>query len=240
MPQSLNWEGIFLSPNHPQVNNYLSGVFSELIDSYDIDGLHFDYIRFQDDIYGYNKVGRNIFEARYGFDPFDIERNIISTKYGWSLSEIDSVKQIWQNYKTNNINNLISNIKNRIDSLDKNIKLSAAVKANPLISKKKWSQDWESWIDQGLVDFVVTMNYDPSFFNFNKNIESIRKEIDNVNLNKVIMGIAVYNQDALDVSDKIYLSCIYNFKGISLFPYDSKKDSTYWFNDLLDVFQIID
>ena len=240
MPQSLNWEGIFLSPNHPQVNNYLSSVFSDLIDNYDIDGLHFDYIRFQDDIYGYNKVGRNIFEARYGFDPFDIERNIISTKYGWSLSEIDSVKEIWKNYKSGNINNLIYNIKNRIDSLDKNIKLSAAVKANPLISKKKWSQDWKSWIDEDLVDFVVTMNYDPSFFNFNKNIESIRKEIDNVNLNKVIMGIAVYNQDALDVSDKIYLSYIYNFKGISLFPYDSKKDSTYWFNDLLDIFQIVD
>ena len=240
MPQSLNWEGVFLSPNHPQVNNYLSSVFFELIDNYNIDGLHFDYIRFQDDIYGYNKVGRNIFEDKYDFDPFDIERNIISTKYGWSLSDIDSVKQIWENYKINNVNNLIYNVKNRIDSLDKNIKVSAAVKTNPLISKKKWSQDWKFWIDNNLVDFVVTMNYDPSFSNFNKNIESIRKEVNKIDFDKIIMGIAVYNQDALDVSDKIYLSYIYNFKGISLFPYDSKKDSTYWFNDLLDIFQIVD
>ena len=54
------------------------------------------------------------------------------------------------------------------------------------------------------------------------------------------MGIGIYNQDALEVSDKIYLSYIYNFKGISLFSYDNKKDSTYWFDDILDVFEIID
>ena len=39
-----------------EVNNYLSSVFHELIDKYNIDGIHFDYIRFQDDIYGYNKT----------------------------------------------------------------------------------------------------------------------------------------------------------------------------------------
>ena len=139
-----------------------------------------------------------------------------------------------------NINNLVYNVKNKIDSLGRNIKISAAVKTNPILSKKKWSQDWKFWIDNNLVDFVVTMNYDPSFSNFNKNIESIRKEVNKIDFDKIIMGIAVYNQDALDVSDKIYLSYIYNFKGISLFPYDSKKDSTYWFNDLLDIFQIVD
>ncbi len=239
-PQSLNWEGIFLSPNNPEVNNYLSSVFYELIDDYDIDGLHFDYIRFQDDIYGYNKIGRNIFEKKYGFDPFDIERNIISPKYGWSIAEIDSMKSIWSDYKISNINSLVYKVKNRIDSLNKDIKISAAVKTNPLISKKKWSQDWKYWIDEEIMDFVVTMNYDPSLINFSKNIESIRSEFSRYDFNKIIMGIAIYNQDALEVSDKIYLSYIYNFKGISLFPYDRKKANTYWFNDILDVFQIMD
>ena len=41
-----DWEGIFLSPNNPEVNKYLVSVFSELINNYNIDGLHFDYIRF--------------------------------------------------------------------------------------------------------------------------------------------------------------------------------------------------
>ena len=39
------FEGIFLSPAHPKVNSYLLSVFKELVDEYNIDGFHLDYIR---------------------------------------------------------------------------------------------------------------------------------------------------------------------------------------------------
>ena len=240
MPQSYNWEGIYLSPNHPEVNKYLESIFFELIKNYDIDGLHFDYIRFQDDIYGYNDKGRVIFEEKYGFDPLDIERNIISTKYGWAYSEIDSMKGIWNNYKIENITSLINSVSNNIDSLNKKIKISAAVKADPILSKKKWSQDWEDWIDREILDFVVVMNYSPDMINFNHNIESIKQEFEKNQFDKIIMGIAIYNQDFSNVSDKIYLSYLYNFKGISLFSYDNKKDDIRWFDDMIDIFEIIE
>ena len=55
-----NNEGLFLSPNHPDVNGYLIKVFRELITNYDIDGLHLDYIRYQ--------------EAEYGRNPYAIAR----------------------------------------------------------------------------------------------------------------------------------------------------------------------
>ena len=238
--QSKNWEGIFLSPNHPEVNNYLASICMELILNYDIDGLHFDYIRFQDDIYGYNKIGRDIFENKYNFDPLDIKRDIISTKYGWNQSEIDSMQSIWNNYKIENINNLVYRVRNSIDSLEKKVKLSAAVKPNPDLSKKKWSQDWKTWIDSNIVDFVVPMNYSSDMISFNHNIEIIKDQIEKNKFDKIIMGISIYNQDAVSVSDKVYLSYLYNFKGFSLFSYDNKKDSLYWFKDILDIFEIID
>ena len=55
-----NNEGFFLSPNHADVNGYLIKVFRELITNYDIDGLHLDYIRYQ--------------EAEYGRNPYAIAR----------------------------------------------------------------------------------------------------------------------------------------------------------------------
>ena len=54
------------------------------------------------------------------------------------------------------------------------------------------------------------------------------------------MGIAIYNQDFSSVSDKVYLSYLYNFKGISLFSYDNRKDNLRWFDNMLDIFEIID
>ena len=54
------------------------------------------------------------------------------------------------------------------------------------------------------------------------------------------MGISIYNQDAIGVSDKFYLSYLYNFKGISLFSYDNRKNDLLWYNDIIDIFQIIE
>lgn len=239
IPHSQNWEGIYLSPNHPSVNKYLTELISELIDSYDIDGIHLDYIRFQDDIYGFNDVGRKIFKNNYGFDPLDIERNIISTERGWTFSQIDSLQEIWNNYKIENINTLVYNISNKIDFIDKSLKLSAAVKSNPNLSRKKWSQDWKDWIINDYIDFVVVMNYSPNMIDFNNNIQTIRYEIDESNLKKIIMGVSIYNQGFNQVSDKIYISYLNDFKGVSLFSFDNKKDDLYWFDNILDIFEII-
>ena len=40
-----------------------------------------------------------------------------------------------------------------------NIMLSAAVKPNPNEAKNRWSQDWISWINNNILDFVIPMNY---------------------------------------------------------------------------------
>ena len=120
--------------------------------------------------------------------------------------------------------------------LDEKIVLSAAVKPNPYISKKKWSQDWKNWIDKGLLDFVVVMNYHEDNFNFSLNIESIKKEIQTEKFNKIIMGISIWNQEALDVKFKIARSKQNKFKGISLFSYESQKDNNFYFMDIKGTF----
>ena len=61
-PRAPKWEGIYLAPTHPEVNPYLRDVIFEIISNYEINGIHFDYIRYQDDIYGYNPSGLIEFE----------------------------------------------------------------------------------------------------------------------------------------------------------------------------------
>ena len=48
----------------------------------------------------------------------------------------------------------------RINIIGKgNIILSAAVKPNLVDAKYRWFQEWDKWIDEGIIDFVVPMNY---------------------------------------------------------------------------------
>ena len=102
------YEGLYLSPDHPSVNEYLLNVFKELILNYEIDGLHLDYIRFHDSDYGKNS---------YVYS--NINDNII--KYSDSGSE-------WTQIKRNSITDLVRKTKNLIIELGLDIEFSAAVK----------------------------------------------------------------------------------------------------------------
>ena len=63
--------------------------------------------------------------------------------------------------------------------------------------------------------------------------------IDNLekkDINKIIMGIATYNQDAQSSADKILLARLNGFKGVSIFSYDSHKNDLDWFKPVIEAF----
>ncbi len=228
-PKIPNWEGIYLSPLHPEVNPYLLSLISEIISSYDIDGIHFDYIRYQDEIYGYNSYGRDRFKDLYSIDPSDIAKGIISTRFGWSQEFVDSTKNIWNKFRQDAITNLLVSTSNYINNNNLEIKLSAAVKPNLLTAKKRYMQDWDSWLNNGLLDFVVPMNYYSEVKDFNNDIQIMKYFIDKSLQDKIVMGIATYNQSADDAADKILISRLNGFSGISVFSYDAHKNNLDWF-----------
>ena len=226
--QSPNWEGLYLSPNHPEVNIYIYNLVKEIITNYpDIDGIHFDYIRFQDEYYGFNKIGMKNFELNYNFNPKDIYRGLFSKKFGWSISEKDSIENLWINYNSDNITNLIRSVKKYIDDNNVEIELTAAVKSDLLQSKSKWYQDWGYWIENDILDFVVVMNYAASNDKFINKVRIINENlfIDNLD-KKIIMGISLYNQDESSVADKIILTNLSGYNKICFFSYNSIKNKS--------------
>ena len=65
-----NYDHVYLSPAHPEVNPYLLSVMKELLD-YDIDGIHLDYTRYWNAAFDYSDVARSEFKKVYDFDPQD-------------------------------------------------------------------------------------------------------------------------------------------------------------------------
>lgn len=228
------WEGVYLSPLHPDVNSYLKDVFIEIAENYDIDGLHFDYIRFHDDSYGYNRIGRENFKRLYNYDPIEIKRGeVISTRFGWSKAAVDSVNSLWNDYKSSSITSLLIEINDSIDKLGKDIKLSAAVKSGIEEANVRWSQNWDYWITEGILDFVVPMNYFKEIDIFLNKINEMHNNFSKEIINeKIIMGIANYNQDSQSVIDKIVLTRMNDFDGISIFSYDSHKYNQSWMDEV--------
>tara|TARA_B100001123_G_C15300308_1_gene1020801 strand:+ start:1463 stop:2509 length:1047 start_codon:yes stop_codon:yes gene_type:complete len=236
--QSPSWEGVYLSPNHPDVNNYMFDIVKELIDNYpELDGIHFDYIRFHDDFYGFNEVGVSIFEDKYNFNPKDIFRDVYSKRYGWSNTQIDSIKNIRRDYNCNNITSLVKSVDEYRKIKKSNIMISAAVKSNLIEAKERWYQDWGSWIKNDYVDFVVPMNYLSTNDDFMKNINIISNYFEMLNFqDKIIMGISLYNQDEMNVVEKILLTKLSGYNKICFFSYNSLKKNDVNFKKIKNIY----
>ena len=54
---------------------------------------------------------------------------------------------------------LLNSIKAEVDSVRPGVKLSASVHANRTLAEIHWMQKWSDWLRDGLLDFVVPMNY---------------------------------------------------------------------------------
>ena len=222
--QNNDGEGIFLAPNHPDVNNYLITVFKELLDNYKIDGLHLDYIRYQDVEYGRNPYAIAKFKRDVGRDPnpwfLEMERSNIA-----SPRLIGNMKQ-WNNAKRKSITSLVKETKNLINDSYPNVILSAAVKPNLYVARERFLQDWGTWLAAGYIDWIVPMNYSTSMREFSQNISVINDNFPKKYRDKIIMGIAIYNQGPIDAAKKIKYSFEEKFVGISLFSYNQMKNNS--------------
>ena len=227
-PHSPQWEGIYLSPIHPEVNPYLTSVFSEIINNYDIDGIHLDYIRFQDEMYGWNRNGMREFEKIYDYSPRDITRGIIKPELK------DSIEIAWIKFRQDAVTELVRNVYSEMHKPGTNIKLSAAVKPNIVDAKYRWYQEWDKWVQEGIIDFVVPMNYFKEIRDFNNSVQIMKSNLVQEELDMVVIGISTHNQDAQSAADKILLARLNGFRGVSIFSWDAHKNNLDWFDPIND------
>ena len=219
-------EGLFLSPNHPDVNGYLIKVFRELITNYDIDGLHLDYIRYQDAEYGRNPYAIARFKNESGNDPgpwfLEMERSTIA-----STRLIGDMKR-WNNFKRKAITSLVKDTRALVNEIRPDCIISAAVKPNLYVARERYFQEWNVWLAAGYMDWVVPMNYSPKMREFARNIDVINDNFPKKYREKIIMGIALHNQKPSEAVEKIQFSRLEQFPRISVFSYNIMiKDSRY-------------
>tara|TARA_B100000949_G_scaffold87374_1_gene77900 strand:+ start:153 stop:1307 length:1155 start_codon:yes stop_codon:yes gene_type:complete len=219
-------EGLFLSPNHPDVNEYLIKVFRELITNYDIDGLHLDYIRYQDAEYGRNPYAIAQFKSESGNDPgpwfLEMERSTIA-----SPRLIANMKR-WNNFKRKAVTSLVKDTRALVDEVRPDCIISAAVKPNLYVARERYFQEWNVWLAAGYLDWVVPMNYSSKKREFARNIDVINDNFPKKYREKIIMGIALHNQTPSEASEKIKFSRLRQFPRISIFSYNIMiKDHRY-------------
>jgi len=202
-----SYEGAFLDPGVPAVHVYLLNVFLDLIKNYDLNGIHFDYIRYPDSSFGYNKIARTYYQYEFKYKDSDN----------------------WQLWKENQVTSFLKKIRVSIDNIDPNIKVSAAVFPHLRTATSKYSQNWYEWLKKGYVDYVYLMAYTTS----NEELDNLLERISNFELNdKIVVGLRAWDStkkyQIKDINKKIKIVKKKKFSGISLFSYSGIKDNNYF------------
>ena len=215
------FEGIYLSPGHPNVNKYLLKVFKELVDEYNIDGIHLDYIRLHDQGYGKNPY------AIANFRKYNNSNNQIDAL---SLDQYSS--QEWNDFLRKSITELVSDTKDMIMLSNSRIELSAAVKPSLYEARERFSQEWDVWLVAGYLDKAFVMNYVADLKIFAANIDIMYDNLPKKYRDRVVVGIATYNQSAEEALTKVKYAKVTRFSSVAFFSYNSLAQSKAYFQTI--------
>ncbi len=215
-----NIEGIFVSPASQYVNDYMILLIEEIARNYNVDGIHLDYCRYPGKEFIYDINLKNNFFRIYTIYPESLNtfKNIRIFGNG-----IDIIKQKYKEFPKYELNKLIKDIYLSVKEINPNIDVSAAVFANVKVAENNLYQNWWEWIFYDYIDFVIIMAYSPSLNILKKQMEAIKGK---VNLDKLVIGLATYNQSLYNVrNNRDYLYSLYNdIKGFCLFSNKSIMD----------------
>lgn len=218
-----NIEGFFLHPTDPLHLMEIQHTIEEVLSIYPFDGVHLDYFRMPAFKYSFSPVGRTRFLQTHFIDPVKVYTNpekFIAERGRASFLFTDI---IYKDFMRKEFRITLEKVREYIASKDDRIILSIAVKPDPIRAKHHYFQDWHEWLSMDLCDQVLMMNYSPDYDEFKKNISLAghTKMSD-----RIIVGLATYNQDINDIKRRIIFVSHLDFAGIALFSYNyiSKHD----------------
>ena len=148
MPSISEHNGYFLDPANPNVHKFLTALLTEIVTSYNIDGLNIDYIRYPkslsqnfsgylDTTWGYTTYARNEFKCLYGKDPIELELT-------------DPLMSKWVLYRQEKVTDYVSKLRSIVGS--KNIMISAVIFPGLQDTATTKLQNWPVWAQSAYID----------------------------------------------------------------------------------------
>ena len=148
-----NGENYCIDPGVPAAVQYMYDVIMDAVNRYDIDGVHYDYVRYAGKEWGYNPTAVSRFNAQYG-----------------RVGQPAANDADWLQFRRDQITALVRKLYTGIAAAKPACKVSAATITwgNGPSSDSAWLessaysnvlQDWRAWMEEGILDINMPMTY---------------------------------------------------------------------------------
>lgn len=145
---------------HPDAADYIVSMFLSIVKHYDIDGINFDYVRYPD----YNPAV-NI--PAWGYNPVSVAR--FQTATGRSDIPGPTDPQ-WMQWRREQVTSIVRRVYVETQAIKSQVRVSAdTITYGPAPENpESWTQtrsyqevlqDWRGWMEEGILDLNIPMNY---------------------------------------------------------------------------------
>ena len=163
----------YFNPYYPEVRKVIIDGVKEIVENYNVDGIHFDDYFYPTDNYDLDKVSYNEYTSKIG------ENAIALSQDQWRIA---------------NINTLVSGVYSEIKNIDPSVQFGISPQAN-ISNDLKMSADVYSWGSKsGYVDYLcpqLYVNFDHPALPYNKAADMWKNLITNENV-KYYIGLGLY------------------------------------------------
>ncbi|MDD4421589.1 MAG: family 10 glycosylhydrolase [Eubacteriales bacterium] len=208
-----------LDPNNPEVRSYLISIFCEVAEKYDVDGIHYDYIRFPQPSpltgdFGYNEGVVKAFQKAYRttVNPAD-------------MTEASELWEQWCLFRCEIISSFVKECTVAVKKIDSEIYVTASVFVGIDEMKTSIFQDASSWAKGGYVDGIFSMMYTDSLDSFKKYGKRVLKATEGLVYCGIGLGTFEFYRNDIIQSEIEYVR--ENYATICFFTLDSIFNEQY-------------
>jgi len=213
-------EGVYAGPANPKVREHIYRIWLDIIQKYQVDGMHFDYVRFASPDFDYSRTSLKNFRKWLEPQLTASERRALKNALKEDpLAATEKYTAKFGDFQREQVTTLVERIYHAVKKLRPAVIVSAAVFANDENAFTRRFQDWRRWLGMGILDVACPMAYTPDTVVFQKQIEVATSSAHAAG-RRVWAGIGAYRIPAESTVEKINTARKIGADGIILFSYD--------------------
>jgi uncharacterized lipoprotein YddW (UPF0748 family) len=192
----------------------------DVVQTYPIDGMHFDYVRYASPDFDYSRTSLENFHKWLKPQLTAADRHKVETALKEDpLAATEIFKDRFADFQREQITSLVERIYHGVKRRRPEVLVSAAVFANDENAYTRRFQDWRRWLKMGILDVVCPMAYTPDTEVFRQQI-TVATSSAHTSGRQVWAGIGAYRIPADSAIEKINAARTIGSDGIILFSYD--------------------
>lgn len=217
--ESAQVEGLYLSPIPDGAQAYTGSVVGDLVKRYDVDGVHFDYLRYPSDEFDYNPSALSLFRREIAPALTKTDRDGVDARLTHEPTiYADAFPDRWAEFRRERLTMLAARLRDAVRAYRKDAIVSAAIVPDARDAFVHRLQDWPRWSDVGILDALCPMAYTANPDTFRAQIASARVLAGGT---PVWAGIGAYRLSSSETVENILTAREIGARGVVLFSYDN-------------------